>query len=1284
MANSSSDVNPLETIESSNKILHLAKEQIKKGNSYLDDLQKYSADTHVAIPFTQITEAPSASPVSDSVVQERLKELIAAKLKPELNISTLQIQNTINPIDQTENISYMPSESKIEARPIINDSVVITEDIVPRNPNILALATEKYPTQQNTNTFVPRNVSEEGFWSPELPLCKPSNVTRLENRLSWSDPDRQQFFEVDGNLKSDAPYVQQIPPPFPVIPPDHEGAGLLSFYAAQNEENVETNSERELFVEIGNIHFITHSLSSPEDVAAYRLFKAYRAYEQNRLANKIELYKKTFQALLHQLDELTTLNDGKQNDVLKEKKIELIRKILKCCDDYDREGNLRVNLQDELIRISHELKDSRASFRSTNVHLIWQKWNPEPEEIEADTKKLDEFIEMRARLIIQLEELLGNQTMDFAQTKETIMQRRKDLGLRNPGDPMWLAKLLFQDDQITPINQVPVGEQNRRTAMKNTQISVRVIVPNQSQYITDYKSLESNFESNINDMKKMLITKLPSSVFLEIIEMDTNKKERAIARVSVPVYVGLPPEKFTYEFSSDFQLPNGNLVTGTVDARVYISSNDKEKIMITIPDANSKIKDRLKKEPFQFISSQYKEDAKSFDPNDPYIASNLATLASHHAKQLMNNNFMLDAAANSIALNSFVPATDNFKSLLHRQQMIDEKRRKELLEKLDQNQDNSATKQQAVINSTSQYSDIVKESPMPTLPSLLSSVLKRFFMFRPLNPDRKERIASSSIQQYSKIIVHIIRCSSIPARDKIASSSEACNCFVRVTYDNVSKETAAINSTAPEWNERFIFDVSKNINEIPITGDLQQKRIRIDLFDKVTYQTIEDDREQRTSHIVFENRSIASISLPIDALWTSGNFDGFVTLNTPPAYLGYTNQTDPVAMKVFIAADPPLKLEPVVSGYESVENQKISSLAQRWIGEMLNNDITRNRFIKLFTHTKGSKPFLICRMIKSQKPPPSLEGKSPEYIARFVSLIPCLSDDALWNTSQEFLNKNAGNVAEHAALLCNIFKSRSDTSNAYLVFGYTINNGRTIFVLTKMGNSNILWDPNTGRKFQSTSSDCPMFSVGCVCDEKNVWANIQVQSAPWKIRWDFQATKDWKPLINGELPPFVSPQEDKLTFSPELTQDSTRSIASQIEQDVMLCIQRLRESHQTTQWNNAPQEFIYQIIDCCEHLAQGGEAASIQESMKAIQYRMKETIRNTRIFGTPFCLPFTDSVCIRNEVVNEIVAREIHLTEMKDISFCIKVRVYPYPNGRAAVWVFPTTIQNILPNVKRL
>ena len=70
---------------------------------------------------------------------------------------------------------------------------------------------------------------------------------------------------------------------------------------------------------------------------------------------------------------------------------------------------------------------------------------------------------------------------------------------------------------------------------------------------------------------------------------------------------------------------------------------------------------------------------------------------------------------------------------------------------------------------------------------------------------------------------------------------------------------------------------------------------------------------------------------------------------------------------------------------------------------------------------------------------------------------------------------------------------------AYVLLGNELPEGETAYVLTRNDNGSAvrLWNAHTGRVYskddaQSPLSACPLTSVGCVFNDKNIWANIQL------------------------------------------------------------------------------------------------------------------------------------------------------------------------------------------------
>lgn len=131
----------------------------------------------------------------------------------------------------------------------------------------------------------------------------------------------------------------------------------------------------------------------------------------------------------------------------------------------------------------------------------------------------------------------------------------------------------------------------------------------------------------------------------------------------------------------------------------------------------------------------------------------------------------------------------------------------------------------------------------------------------------------------------------------------------------------------------------------------------------------------------------------------------------------------------------------------------------------------------------------------------------------------------LWCTSQEFLDLGAGDVEEHAILLCNYFnfidinQGRGDFIESFLLLGLGYPEGRTAYVMRrdKRNNHVELWNPMRGEAYYfgreetpmrgfggclSVSSGgytnskkmndaiCQLRSIGCIISRDNVYANI--------------------------------------------------------------------------------------------------------------------------------------------------------------------------------------------------
>lgn len=276
-----------------------------------------------------------------------------------------------------------------------------------------------------------------------------------------------------------------------------------------------------------------------------------------------------------------------------------------------------------------------------------------------------------------------------------------------------------------------------------------------------------------------------------------------------------------------------------------------------------------------------------------------------------------------------------------------------------------------------------------------------------------------------------------------------------------------------------------------------------------------------------------------------------------------------------VTVDPPLehptRVQPQIT--LGKEPNMMLKHVQKW------HDLLKSRrdsrILALGTDVDG-RSCLICRFIRPQKPPDILPENpfAIEMAARYVSMIPSLQDNEMWNvedlwcTDQEFLDIQCGDWEEHCILLCNFFNyidryrrecvggySTSDIQS-YCVICDLMPEGEAVVVLRKdMQSGNCeFWHALKGRCYflpaaaakqrwslcprgtEGTEDDAaqpdtqqasvlkamtsiPIRKVHLVFNADNVWANLQSERAKSAhkgvaaLSWDLDDARRWKPLF---------------------------------------------------------------------------------------------------------------------------------------------------------------------------
>jgi coiled-coil and C2 domain-containing protein 2A len=289
---------------------------------------------------------------------------------------------------------------------------------------------------------------------------------------------------------------------------------------------------------------------------------------------------------------------------------------------------------------------------------------------------------------------------------------------------------------------------------------------------------------------------------------------------------------------------------------------------------------------------------------------------------------------------------------------------------------------------------------------------------------------------------------------------------VRIVYNEDYSEVKLTNIAEgdfPEWNEILEFPL-KALNKKRFTKqELMNTKtmIYITLFDRELsmYNTGRVEIEQNY-------RYLGSFSIPLIALLNNPpKIDAIFKVNRPLALFNYQVETNTffflnnegnqipgskadvekvevpnTYISMSIALDPVLELpqDNELEYYIGLEKQNLLSAASDWLKTIKHGKFEK-RNIKVYGENVSGQSVLLCRYISPQTPPPDIydyrnansvnDKYAIEKAARYVSLIPLIEDNQaflgtmpdLWCTSQEFLDLGAGDVEEHAVLLCNYF-----------------------------------------------------------------------------------------------------------------------------------------------------------------------------------------------------------------------------------------------------------------------
>lgn len=1160
-------------------------------------------------------------------------------------------------IDEMDSLSEASGEIEQEnekPNPIDNEIPVFR----PKNNNkrtssVLApVKISQSKTQSKTKSTYQTIMEQDGIYIPKEIKMKTKNVERITNRLERNSADHELFFTQEGVLRNDTPPIRNIPPPFKeeaILPPFHNSDEILMLPATVwGLEN--SSSARNIRVEVKSIQFTVHHLSSDEDILAIRLKQLHLSYlhalqypRENYFVTRIKALRKDLKANV-------------------DNRAKILEEIVNCHKMRDQE-ELKTRMKLEQLLVTwHELKDLREKngYNVTTVTLRWQSKKFDDETKAQEEAQFEKAVNKRAREIVELASL-KNEDVDLESTIESIKQQHADMGLRNPGDPIWRPVLEDTTIEATPEESIHDKEEIQRRALMKKARFYAAFMMGTTEMRSDDCVLNENFLVDIDTGCKASVMRIPSDVRIHIYEYGDHKLSE-VATVPIPVINGVPKEFINYEFACESKSKSGLINQGYVSARIFVEpdtistqtiiSNDK-----VIGPTRSAVTNHFLSIP------KYLEIVSKHDPNDPYMANAIGSVIAEVNEQNFTNKFAIDPDIDRTKFESMAPS--NLCEVIH----------KKAYDKL------YGDKNAQTNNPRLQLADVVRDAPKPTIGNFFSA-LWRFITFRQSRDTIiDEKQPSHRIESFSKVLLTIKGYSFLPdevtevigkvrfhdQRIETGVYNVGTRLFTRGKFDHNDDEGEKSNTASCL---KYEFQLSKSKKKVPHFSQIEDDPIRIDIFDSQG------------------GRYLATISIPLRSVFVNGTISGNYPMFTAPFSLSFieADETSWVSTDIrSIRIQLSLELTPALLPPEYIdqttcrEKPNIKRRAQMIIDHFAG---TRRRIVPLATTTKD-QTVLACRFIIPQEPPVHLDRDITSLLA-FVSVIPTSPDSALpgaenqrWSTSQQFLNDARGTNTEHAILLCNFLKYMEQ--DAYVILGHDALAGLCAFVGIRSSHSwSQIFDPTSGREVDFTSSEySTLLDIGTIFNDRNIWFNQQKQGKEIsKINWNLSNTNKWIPFFCKECPrmEFPSPQEEVLEFENSPPEHS-EALLRHVETVIKGCTEELRAEMSPKLSTDFDDSFA-QRLEKVLAFASNGEYEEVNQSLKKLSRKCKK--KRAKMVGTPFFIAYIydeDNIDkLREEIMNGIRTRREYTSRRKGTKFAAAASITTFPNDMYGIWVLLASV----------
>lgn len=352
---------------------------------------------------------------------------------------------------------------------------------------------------------------------------------------------------------------------------------------------------------------------------------------------------------------------------------------------------------------------------------------------------------------------------------------------------------------------------------------------------------------------------------------------------------------------------------------------------------------------------------------------------------------------------------------------------------------------------------------------------------------------------------------------------------------------------------------------------------------------------------------------------------------------------------------------------ECTEPDQLKTTVGLWMYDFL-NEFPHRKVDPFVTLLNGKRVCIVNLLgaINLPFPRPTADDKEKmeSLVRRYVSLIPtlqttdpCVELSGVWLVLSEIFNTVRCSSKDLAVLLTNFYLSLE--LNAWLMIGESQLRINSCFVLLKESdNDYFIIDPVSGRKYQHTDTYCPLTSIHCLVNDKNIWGNIQIERKVFMSRFDVRDSSEWRPMfkktqeaISGRVL-----QDTNYTFQSSY---DIRNIHSIIESKLTKKISQWR-GHRKTIWNRIVKDNLRRILIELEKDA--AESVDNGDHLDKLNFLHN----NFKISGCPLHMSYINL----SHIVERVKSLGIHLNTDPRVEFGLSIYVHPYPNFIISVWVF--------------